>query len=195
MIYRPINDIRISNNIIFIAFKSGDTELFLWNEQGSEKEFFKLNCDKSDEHEDELQSLDYLPHIKRDSEDQIITGYTGGLFVTGGKDGLIKVWNIRKELIREIKFPEPITSVCFLNSLGDILVGHVGKVSSVLAKDYKPYEVLENAWPTDEETQKFLFDRSVASDKTFEKLKKIDDDVRRQYTDVIRKSPKKQNPN
>jgi WD40 repeat protein len=63
-----------------------------------------------------------------------------GLFVTGAKDGLIKVWNFRKEMVREIKFPEPITAVCFLNPLGDILVGHVGKVSSVLAEDYKPFE-------------------------------------------------------
>jgi hypothetical protein len=43
-------------------------------------------------------------------------------------------------MVREIKFPEPITAVCFINPLGDILVGHVGKVSSVLALDYKPYE-------------------------------------------------------
>lgn len=64
-----------------------------------------------------------------------------GIFASGAKDGLVKVWNIKKELLREIKFPEPITSVCFLNSDGDLLVGHVGKVSTVLAKDYKPFEV------------------------------------------------------
>ena len=48
-------------------------------------------------------------------------------------------------MVREIKFPEPITAVCFLNPLGDILVGHVGKVSSVMAEDYKPFEVKEKA--------------------------------------------------
>ena len=53
---------------------------------------------------------------------------------------MIKIWNIKKELIREIKVPEPITAVCFLNPFGDILVGHVGKVSSVMAVDYKPFE-------------------------------------------------------
>ncbi len=115
--------------------------------------------------------------------------------MTGARDGLVKVWNIRKELIREIRFPEPITSVCFLNQHGDILVGHVGKVSSVLAKDYKPYEVQEKAWPQDEEIEKFLNDRAIVTDKTFQKLKKIDDDVRRQYLDVIKKSPKKIQPN
>lgn len=63
--------------------------------------------------------------------------------MTGAKDGLIKVWNIKKEMIREIKFPEPITAVSFLNHRGDILVGHVGKVSSVMAADYKPFESKE----------------------------------------------------
>jgi WD40 repeat protein len=89
------------------------------------------------EHEDELESIDFL--------------YEKGLFVTGGKDGSVKVWNIKKDLIREIKFPEPITSVCFLNANADILVGHVGKVSSILAKDYKPYEVKDYAEPSQED--------------------------------------------
>lgn len=62
---------------------------------------YKISCDKQDEHEDELMSVDMLQ--------------SKGLFVSGGKDGLIKVWNFRKELVREIKFPEPITAVCFLN--------------------------------------------------------------------------------
>ena len=53
--------------------------------------------------------------------------------------------------MREIKFPDPITSVIFLNNEGDILVGHVGKVSSVLAKDYKPFEISEFASPPEDE--------------------------------------------
>lgn len=39
-------------------------------------------------------------------------------------------------MIREIKFPEPIYSVSFLNEHGDILVGHAGKISIVQRKDY-----------------------------------------------------------
>ena len=53
--------------------------------------------------------------------------------------------NLKKDLVREIKFPEPITSVAFLNENADILVGHVGKVSSILAKDYKPFEIKDLA--------------------------------------------------
>ena len=101
--------------------------MFYWEEH--EKELYRLGSDKIDEHEDELQTIDMLK--------------SRNLFVTGGKDGIIKVWNMRKQLIREIKFPEPITSVCFLNAKGDILVGHVGKVSSVVAGDYKPFETKE----------------------------------------------------
>ena len=82
-----------------MGFKTGDTELFTWEE--SVKELYKLTCDKTDEHEDELQSIDLL--------------ISKGLFVTGGRDGLVKVWNLKKELIREIKFPEPITAVTFMN--------------------------------------------------------------------------------
>ena len=107
-----------------MGFKTGDTQIFTWDED--QKELFKINCDKQDEHEDELMSIDMLQ--------------SRGLFVTGGKDGLIKVWNMKKEMVREIKFPEPITAVCFFNQDGDILVGHVGKVSTVMAIDYKPFE-------------------------------------------------------
>jgi WD40 repeat protein len=116
---------------MFMGFRTGDSEIFVWEEDS--KELYKINCEKMDEHEDELESIDFLPESR--------------LFVTGGKDGCVKIRNIKKELVREIKFPEPIISVCFLNSKGDILVGHVGKVSSVLAQDYRPFEVKNLAEP------------------------------------------------
>lgn len=60
--------------------------------------------------------------------------------VSGDSEGLIKIWNHKKDLIREIKFTEPVTAVCFLNEQADILVGHYGKLSRVNAKDYIPAE-------------------------------------------------------
>ena len=136
--------------------------MFLWED--GEKTLYRLNSDKIDEHEDELNSIDLL--LGRN------------LVVTGAKDGLVKVWNIKKELVREIKFPEPISSVCFLNSEADILIGHVGKVSTVLANDYKPFET-EECWnPPQLEVQKFKDDRELVNDKLFEKMKKQDDDIR-----------------
>lgn len=49
-----------------------------------------------------------------------------GLFVTSSRDGLVKIWNIKKDLLREIKFNEPIYSASFLNSDADLAVGHSG---------------------------------------------------------------------
>lgn len=60
-IYRPLNDVKVCKNLVFFGFKTGDTEIFLWEEKGTEKEFYRLSCDKMDEHEDELQSVDFLP--------------------------------------------------------------------------------------------------------------------------------------
>ena len=52
MVGRPIADIKINKEFIFMGFKTGDTEMFLWDEPG--KEFYRLGCNKIDEHEDEL---------------------------------------------------------------------------------------------------------------------------------------------
>ena len=60
------------------------------------------------------------------------------LIASGDTGGLIKIWNYRRRLIREIKFTEPISAVCFLNAKADLVVGHKGKLSRVLAKDYLP---------------------------------------------------------
>jgi WD40 repeat protein len=56
--------------------------------------------------------------------------------VTGDEDGLIKVWNGRKQLIRDIKFVETVNSVAFLNDMGDIIVGHSGNISRLDASQY-----------------------------------------------------------
>jgi hypothetical protein len=58
--------------------------------------------------------------------------------VTAGLDKLVKVWNFKKELIREIIFTEPLKSVLFSNQRGDLIVVHGGKISLVSAIDYKP---------------------------------------------------------
>ena len=58
--------------------------------------------------------------------------------MTGDAEGLIKVWNYRKELIREVKFTEPVSAVCFQDEEGNLLVGHEGKLSRIEAKNYLP---------------------------------------------------------
>lgn len=76
------------------------------------------------EHDDEVQSVDVHGKYK--------------LIASGDEQGLIKIWNYRRQLIREIKFTEPITAVCFLNARADLVVGHGGKLSRILSKDYLP---------------------------------------------------------
>ena len=58
--------------------------------------------------------------------------------MTADADGLIKLWNYKKEMIREIKFTEPVSAVCFQDKEGDLLVGHEGKLSRIQAKNYLP---------------------------------------------------------
>lgn len=59
-----------------------------------------------------------------------------GLQVTVDKEGLIKVWNEMRELVREIKFYDIVSSVAFMSNSLDLLVGHGGKLSKIFAKDY-----------------------------------------------------------
>ena len=53
------------------------------------------------EHDEEVTTIDAHAGLK--------------LLVSGDAGGLIKVWNFRRQLVREIKFGEPISAVCFLN--------------------------------------------------------------------------------
>lgn len=76
-----------------------------------------------------------------------------GLFVTASREGIIKVWNMQKELLREIAFSGAIKSVCFINAKADIAVGHSGQLSVISAKDYKPFE---RGYPAKEEMHQFI---------------------------------------
>mmetsp|Transcript_24011 Transcript_24011/g.36911 ORF Transcript_24011/g.36911 Transcript_24011/m.36911 type:complete len:184 (+) Transcript_24011:2288-2839(+) len=109
-----------------MCFTSGDTELLHWNSDN--KHLLRLPVDKSDEHEDALTCVDVLPEL--------------GLYVTGDHEGLIKVWNLQKQLIREIKFVEPVNSVIFLNKKGDIIVGHSGNLNRLNASEYMDSKML-----------------------------------------------------
>ena len=80
----------------------------------------------------------------------IDTHYGLKLIVSGDVGGLIKIWNYRRQLIREIKFTEPISAVCFLNEQADLAVGHKGKISRIAAIDYLPDESLYELPPLSE---------------------------------------------
>ena len=57
--------------------------------------FTYFNREKSNEHEEELKSVDVF--------------YERGFILTSCADGIVKVWNSKKEIIRSIKFNDDIT--------------------------------------------------------------------------------------
>ena len=103
-----------------MCFQRGGSEILVWDHD--QKQLNKLKVDKSDEHEDTLTCCDSLPSL--------------GRFVSGDEDGLVKIWNCKKQLIREIKFVEPVNSAAFLNEQGDIIVGHSGNLSRLNSENY-----------------------------------------------------------
>ena len=108
-------------NLLLLCFSSGDSELLLWDDEKCN--LCKMITDKTDEHEDRITCIDTL--------------LCQGMIVTGDKDGLVKIWNSKKQLIREIKFVGKINSVAFLNEQGDIIVGHAGNLSKLEYSKYR----------------------------------------------------------
>ena len=48
----------------------------------------------------------------------------------------MRIWNLDKKFLREIQFPTPIDSACFLNSNGDLLISHVERISLIKFESY-----------------------------------------------------------
>lgn len=121
------------------------------------------------------QSSSKLLYSNDEQDDQ-----PDGLYVTGGVDGYVKVWNDDKELIREIWFPEEINTVSFLNPEWDILIGHGPKVSIILSKDYKPFEkqISDNIELEEEKKAESYSKTSIVTDRTFEKFKNRENEIK-----------------
>ena len=66
-----------------------------------------------------------------------------GLLVTSSNDGLIKIWNKENQLVSEMLFGRELSSACFLNPKGDLLVGFQKNIRVVQAEDYLPAHYLE----------------------------------------------------
>lgn len=131
-----------------MAFKANDTQLFRFDSQRDE--FLFVKNDNTFEHEKSVTDLDVFP--------------AKNLFISSGLDGFVKVWNLQKQLIREIKFPEAVYSVTFLNERGDLIVGHLGKVSTVAVEDYVPDEIHALFNPPDMEM--FFSTKSVEANES-----------------------------
>ncbi|KAI8926073.1 WD40-repeat-containing domain protein [Entophlyctis helioformis] len=54
-----------------------------------------------------------------------------------------KIWDADNTIIREIQFNDVISSLCFANARGDLLVGISDQISIVRVQDYMPYNILK----------------------------------------------------
>lgn len=77
-----------------------------------------------DRHAKEVTSLNACPYLQ--------------IFVTSSKDGFIKVWSSENQLMSEINFGVPVSSVGFANNQGDLLVGLQQHISITPAENYLP---------------------------------------------------------
>jgi len=58
------------------------------------------------------------------------------LLVTSDTKGAIRIFNREKKFLREIQFPNPVDSICFLNQFGDLLISHESRISHLRFKTY-----------------------------------------------------------
>ncbi len=83
-----------------------------------------LEPQEEEQHTKEVTSLSACPYLR--------------LFVTSSKDGTIKVWSLKNQLVSDIDFGGTISSVGFANHRGDLLVGVQIALSIIRAEDYLP---------------------------------------------------------
>ena len=114
-----------------MIFKTGESELFEWNNNTM------VNVDGKME---KTEVLLYIEQEKQREHDSTLTGYDYNKFVnllvTSDANGMLRLWTRDKKFIREIQFPHPIDSVCFLNTRGDLLVSHEERISVIKFDTY-----------------------------------------------------------
>ena len=79
-----------------IGFETGELHLFQYSEIFNQLLYIQID-DNSLHHNHQISCIDSIQ--------------TKNLIVSGCSGGFVKIWNIKKQLIREIKFPEPISSI------------------------------------------------------------------------------------
>ena len=106
-----------------------------------------LHHQAEDGHTHTITSLNVCPYLK--------------LFVSSSIDGTIKVWSFDNQMVAEIDFGVPLTSVGFANDQGDLLVGLQLHISIIRAADYLPagyFEMSRNCPNWDEKERPIAFD-------------------------------------
>ncbi len=95
-----------------------------------------------------LHELSLQTHQKEDNHKGVVLSLTCsvelGLFATSGTDGMVKIWSFTNQLVSEVEFGESLTTICFANSRGDLLVGFQKHVCVIKAEDYLTSNYLSN---------------------------------------------------
>ncbi|KAI9330745.1 hypothetical protein BDR26DRAFT_871157, partial [Obelidium mucronatum] len=82
------------------------------------------NHSRSDDHTDTITTIASIKKL--------------GLFVTSSVDSTIKIWDLQNNLVREIQFHEPITSLAIANPRGDILIDMDNRIDMIHHTLYLP---------------------------------------------------------
>ena len=131
---RAITNLLVYDNQFLVVFESGDSEMFwIYEEQRkkvgfqmykasfaaeiTDQKIFRVNGDKDKEHEVGVTFACF---------DQ-----TSGCFLTGDKNGIVKLWSKSKRLLTEFSFFEHPTAAVFKSGDLEILLGHKQLVSEV----------------------------------------------------------------
>ncbi|TPX65902.1 hypothetical protein CcCBS67573_g07987 [Chytriomyces confervae] len=90
------------------------------------------------------------------------------IFATGSEDGIVKIWDgYGNSLLREVQFGSSVSSLCFANKRGDLLVGLSDQVALVKVQDFFPSfihaELVARAIeiPDDEIEKPLFFDENL----------------------------------
>ncbi|KAJ3241679.1 WD repeat-containing protein 87 [Chytriomyces hyalinus] len=133
--------IRWNLNSESVVFSSNQTQLafFDWNAKGISEMRKKHAAD-----EDHVKTVSGLSSL-----------HSLQLFASSSEDGTAKIWDAEANgLVREIQFNEVVSSVCFNNPRGDLLVALSSQLILVRVHDYLPNQyladlVIKDAWEDD----------------------------------------------
>ncbi len=120
----------LEKTLVVVSLLQKQDSQFLPSSIRSISDFSLQTHQKEDEHKGTVLSLSCSVEL--------------GLFATSGTDGMIKVWSITNQLVSEVQLGESLTSVCFSNSRGDLLVGFQKHVCVIKAEDYLTSDYLSN---------------------------------------------------
>lgn len=106
-LYRTFSTVTIHSNVFLFGFGHGDTQLFIWDKPPEdvceklgytdtdyEKMLMKLDTNKLNDHNEGMTCSDFHEELK--------------IYVTGGLDQYVRVFNLKKELLKEVLFPQPV---------------------------------------------------------------------------------------